>query len=51
MNLKYHHFRSFVRKSLISIHPIGTLEQPADIMTKPLGDEDFLRHRFTLMGW
>jgi hypothetical protein len=51
MNLKYHHFRSFVRQSLISIHPIGTLEQPADVMTKPLGEEDFLRHRFTLMGW
>ena len=51
MNLKYHHFRSFVRKSLISIHHIGTLEQLADIMTKPLGEDDFKRHRFTLMGW
>ena len=51
MNLKYHHFRSFVRKALISIHHIGTLEQPANVMTKPLGEEDFKRHRFTLMGW
>jgi hypothetical protein len=51
MNLKYHHSRSFVRRSLITIHHIGTLEQPADAMTKPLGKEDFKRHRFTLMGW
>ena len=51
VNLKYHHFRSFVHKSLISIHHIGTLEQPADVMTKPLGEDDFKRHRFTLMGW
>ena len=51
MNLKYHHYRSFARKSLISIHHIGTLEQPADVMTKPLGEDDFKRHRFTLMGW
>jgi hypothetical protein len=51
MNLKYHHLRSFVRHSLVTIHHIGTFEQPADVMTKPLGEEDFKRHRFTLMGW
>ena len=50
-NLKHHHFRSFVRQSPISMHHIGTLEQPADIMTKPLGEEDFLRHCFALTGW
>ncbi len=51
MNLKYHHFRSFVQRRLITIHHIDTLEQPADVMTKPLGEDDFKRHRFTLMGW
>jgi hypothetical protein len=52
MNLKYHHFRDFVaRGCLITVHPINTKEQPADILTKPLGDEDFLRHRVTLLGW
>jgi hypothetical protein len=45
MNLKYHHFRSFVRQGLITIHPINTLEQPADVLTKPLGDEDFSKFR------
>jgi hypothetical protein len=45
MNLKHHHFRSFVRRSLITIHHVGTLEQSADVMTKPLGEEDFKRHR------
>jgi hypothetical protein len=43
MNLKYHHFRDFVlaRGLIMAVHPINTREQPADILTKPLGDEDF----------
>jgi hypothetical protein len=52
MNLKYHHFRSFMRQGLITIHPINSmLEQSADVLTKPLGNKYFRRHRFTLMGW
>ena len=34
--LKYHHFRQFVSNRTIKINPIDTLEQTADIFTKPL---------------
>ena len=51
INLRYHHFSSFVDKGLLSIHPVGTREQAADIMTKSLPLYDFLRHRSFLMGW
>ena len=51
INLKYHHFRSFVDKVLLSIHPVGTREKAADIMTKALPLDDFLRHWSFLMGW
>ena len=34
--LKYHHFREHVRKCLIEINPIDTLEQVAEIFTKAL---------------
>ena len=36
--LKYHHFREHVRKCLIEINPIDTLEQVANIFTKALPD-------------
>ena len=51
INLKYHHFRSFVSKGLLSIQPVGSREQAADIMTIALPLDDFLRHRSFLMGW
>jgi hypothetical protein len=51
MNLKYHHFRDFVAHGLITVHPINTNKQPTYILTKPLGDEDFLCHQITLLGW
>ena len=51
INLKYHHFCSFVDKGLLSIHPVGTCEQAADIMTKTLPLYDFLRHRLFLVEW
>ena len=34
--LKYHHFRRFVSDGTVTIHPINTLEQTADIFTKQL---------------
>jgi len=51
INLVYHHFRSFVRDSKITIHHVGTLEQTADIFTKPLDQNLFLKHRRLMMGW
>ena len=36
INIVYHHFRSYVRDEKISIWPINTNDQPADMLTKPL---------------
>ena len=49
--LKYHHFRSFVKNGTIKILPIGTAEQTADILTKPLSGDLFLYLRKKMMGW
>ena len=51
INQKYHHFREWVKSGIIEILPIDTLEQPADLMTKPLDLESFRKHRYTIMGW
>ena len=45
INLVYHHFREHVIQKKVVIKPIDTLLQMADIFTKPLGSELFLRHR------
>jgi len=51
INQKYHHFREWVKSGLIEILPIDTLEQPADLMTKPLDQALFTKHRLAVMGW
>lgn len=51
INIKYHHFRSHVEDNLISIHPIDTLDQQADIFTKPLASTLFLKFRKLILGW
>jgi hypothetical protein len=51
INQKYHHFREWVKAGLIEILPIDTLDQPADLMTKPLDVASFVKHRFAIMGW
>ena len=51
INLVYHHFRDHVRKGLIQILPIGTEDQIADIFTKPLPQNLFLKHRKKLLLW
>jgi Reverse transcriptase (RNA-dependent DNA polymerase)/GAG-pre-integrase domain len=51
MNLKYHHFREAVSRGYISIHAINTLEQVADILTKPLAEMQFKKLRKMMMGW
>ena len=49
--VRLHHFRSYVTSGEITIHPINTTVQPADVLTKPLNYELLTRHRKTLMGW
>jgi hypothetical protein len=51
ISIKYHHFREHVNKGTISIHPIDTKEQTADIFTKPLDESLFVHLRKKLMGW
>jgi hypothetical protein len=51
MNIKYHHFRDAVQKGLVTIHAINTLDQLADIFTKPLSITLFTKFRKGIMGW
>ena len=51
LNVKLHHFRSYVESGEIIIRKIDTYHQPADMLTKPLNEADFIRHRRTTMGW
>ena len=49
--LKYHHFRSHVKKGHIEINYCPTEDQKADLLTKPLSDNIFFRLRYMLSGW
>ena len=52
--LKYHHFASFVdgpNGGRIRINYINTEKQQADIFTKPVHPDLFVKLRFMLMGW
>ena len=51
LNCRIHHFRTYVDNGEISVHKIDTYFQPADILTKPLNEEKFTRHRMRMMGW
>jgi hypothetical protein len=53
LNNRLHFFRSYTDgpNPMITIHKIDTTEQPADFLTKPLGEELLLRHRRRIMGW
>ena len=51
LNIKYHHFREEVKKGTVSIYHVTTGEQMADMLTKPLDENPFERHRKKMMGW
>lgn len=51
INVKYHHFRDYVTRGLIRLFRIDTSEQLADVLTKPLPEELFLRFRKAILGW
>ena len=51
ISIKYHHFRDHIKKGTISVHPIDTKEQTADIFTKPLDRSLFIYLRKKLCGW
>ena len=49
--LKYHHFRSHVKRGAIQISYCRTTEQKADLLTKPLADDLFFKLCYMLSGW
>ena len=49
--IKYHHFRKHVAGKTISVSPIDTKDQLADIFTKPLDRVIFRKLQLLLMGW
>jgi hypothetical protein len=51
INAKYHHFRKYVAKGMIVVEYISTQFQLADIFTKNLAVDLFLRFRKGIMGW
>jgi hypothetical protein len=51
INTKYHHFRKYVSEGKISVQHVRTENQIADIFTKNLGRELFLKFRNALTGW
>ena len=51
LNCRLHHFRDYVNRGEITIHPISTEVQCTDYLTKPLNEELLKRHRLTVQGW
>ena len=51
INITYHHFRQYVSNGTVKIFPICTTEQCADILTKPLPQNSFLKLRKYICGF
>ena len=51
INCKYHHFREFVTRRLIILFAVRTEDQQADMFTKSLGYDLFVKFRKSVMGW
>ena len=51
INVTYHHFRDFVRKGLVKLFPIKTEDQIADLLTKPLLQNQFQKLRKLICGF
>ena len=51
INIKYHHFRESVRKGDVLVQAVSTNNQVADIFTKPLPAESFVKFRQAILNW
>jgi len=51
INVKFHHFRDYIDHGEITLHAIGTTDQPANMLTKPLAEPILRQHHHTIMGW
>ena len=50
LNVKSHHFRSYVDRQEVSTHKVHTDDQRADYLTKPVNEHALVRHRKVVMG-
>jgi hypothetical protein len=51
MNVKLHHFRTFVEKGQITLHAIPSDKQLADYLTKALPESKLTKLRQQVLGW
>ena len=51
INVKLHHFRDYVDRKEITIQHIGSENQEADYLTKPVSVDVLTRLRKKVMGW
>ena len=51
INVRYHHFREYVRRGEITINKIPTEYQLGDIETKPQPEDLYVSQRESLMQW
>jgi hypothetical protein len=51
INVKYHHFRSYVARGEVVIEQVGTEDQRADMLTKANNATTLRHHRKATMGW
>ena len=49
--VKLHHFRDYVTNGKISIHPISTIDQEADYLTKPVPEDILVKLRMRVQRW
>lgn len=50
INVRFHFIRQAVREGTIKLDWVSTHQQPADVFTKPLGPQSFLRIRPCILG-
>ena len=50
IDIRHHFARSLVSEGEIEVIHVASEEQHADVMTKALGEEEFIYHRATLMN-
>ena len=50
IDVRFHFLRGLVRLGQVTTHSVASAEQHADVLTKPLGREEFRRHHAFLMN-
>jgi len=51
MNIQFHHFCHHINTGQMTVHPIDTDEQPADMLSKSVPLVKLVKHRQFIMGW